>query len=74
MWGGSGGGSSIIAAYAVVKAFLRPGRSVDASEEQAALDREELREVEYEEMGLSPPKQPVEQSITRRILRALGRR
>lgn len=74
MFGGSGGGSSIIAAYAVVKAFLRRGRSVDASEEQAALDREELREVEYEEMGMLPPKRPVERSMTSRILRVLGRR
>jgi hypothetical protein len=70
----SGSGPPIISAYAVVKAFLQRGRSVDDIEEQAELDDEELREVEYEEMGLPLPKRPVEQPTRRRILGLFGRR
>ena len=53
---GSGGGSPIIAAYAIVKAFLRGSPSIENLEHQAELDREELREVEYAEMGLPEPR------------------
>jgi hypothetical protein len=52
---GGGGGSSIIAAYAVVRNLFRSGRKADQSPERAGLDAEELREVEYESMGLPVP-------------------
>jgi len=49
-----GGGPSIIAAYAVIRNFLRPGRT-EHDDERAALDAEELREVQYTSMGLPVP-------------------
>lgn len=40
-----------------------------------ALDRDELREAEYEEMGLrAPSSPPVAKSLRDRLLRFLGRR
>ncbi len=71
---GPGGGSPIIAAYAVVKAFLQRGRSVDDIEERARLDDEELREVEYEEMGLPLPKRPVDRPPRSRFFGLIRRR
>jgi hypothetical protein len=55
---GSGGGSSIIAAYAVIRNLIRPGRSAEDDAEQAQLDSAELRQVEYESMGMSVPNDP----------------
>ena len=52
---GGGGGSSIIAAYAAIRSFLRSGGNADRNPERACLDAEELREVEYESMGLPVP-------------------
>jgi hypothetical protein len=54
-----GGGSSIFAAYAVIRNAILPGRAGDEDGERAALDAEELREVEYTSMGLAVPKPPM---------------
>ncbi len=71
---GPGGGSPVIAAYAVIKAFLQRGRSVDDIEAQAELDHEELREIEYEEMGLPLPKRPVDRPPRSRLFGLIRRR
>lgn len=55
MSGGGGGGSSIIAAYAVVRNLIRTGSLAKADDERAKLDSEELREVEYESIGMAVP-------------------
>lgn len=44
-----------ISPWAAIKAFLRPGEPDAGEGPQAALDREELRETEYEEAGLPVP-------------------
>jgi hypothetical protein len=54
----SGGGSSIIAAYAVIGNAIRRGRAGRVDGARAALDAEELRAVEYASMGLPVPEQP----------------
>lgn len=69
MSGGSGGGSSIIAAYAVVRNLIRTG-SAKGDDERAKLDSEELREVEYESMGMAVPEH---QPTTPARSTALGR-
>ena len=50
-----GGGASIIAAYAVIRNFIRACRTPEEEDARARLDAEELREVEYAAMGLPLP-------------------
>jgi hypothetical protein len=69
---GGGGGTSIFAAFAIVKSLFRGKTSIDDIEQQAALDHEELREVEYEEMGLPLPKR-LDEAATSRRFRGLRR-
>jgi hypothetical protein len=74
--GSSGGsGSSIIAAWAVARAKFA-GRGQVSDQRQAALDAEELREVEYAEMGLPVPRVARAEEPRRRgrFARLLGRR
>lgn len=56
MSGGAGAGAPIIAAYAVVRNLIRPGRAGNEDDERAKLDAAELREVEYQSMGLPTPR------------------
>jgi hypothetical protein len=78
MSGGSGGGSPIIAAYAVVRNLIRTGRAARYDDERARLDAEELREVEYESMGLAVSEHPsartARSTFPGRLLRRLHRR
>ena len=53
------GGSNIIAAWAIIRTTLG-GRTASKSAAQAVLDDEELREVEYAEMGMPLPTRPVD--------------
>ena len=53
-----GGGVSIIAAWAAVRNFIRGGRGAEVNPQRAALDAEELRDVEYQSMGMEAPSQP----------------
>jgi hypothetical protein len=55
MSGGGGGGSPIFGAYAVIRNRFRAGTSGKLNDERAELDAEELREVEYESMGIAVP-------------------
>ncbi len=55
MSGGGGGGAPLFGAYAVVRNLLRGGRSPKEDAQRAALDAEELRDVEYESMGMHAP-------------------
>jgi hypothetical protein len=48
-------GPPIISAWAAIKAFLGSDKLPREDSQQAELDREELREVEYEEAGLAVP-------------------
>jgi hypothetical protein len=70
---GGGGGSSIFAAYAAVRALIRTGPPAKVDDERAELDSEELREVEYESIGLPVPEhQPIPTarlSFLRRLIR-----
>ena len=71
---GAGGGSSIFAAYAVIRNKIRGGSSANATPERAALDAEELREVEYETMGMAVPEHQLERRTRSSFLRRLLRR
>lgn len=55
MSGGGGGGSQILGAYAVIRNLIRTGGVAHENDERARLDAEELREVEYESMGMAVP-------------------
>ena len=66
-----GGGSSIFAAYAVVRNLIRPGRAGGEDGERATLDAEELREVEYASMGLPVPESPMPTARPGRLHRLL---
>ena len=68
-----GGGVSIIAAWAAVRNFMRGGRKDSQDPERARLDAEELREVEYESMGMQVPP-PVASPRTGPLGRILRRR
>ena len=73
---GTGGGSNNIAAWAFIRTTLG-GRTASKSAEQAVLDDEELRAVEYAEMGmpLPPPHVALLDAPRRgRLARLLGRR
>ena len=74
MSGSGGGGSSIIAAYAVIRYFIRTGRAAKEDDERARLDSEELREVEYASMGRPvqehPPTPTARSTFLRRLLRS----
>lgn len=59
MSGSGGGGSPIIAAYAIVRNLIRTGRAAREDDERAKLDSQELREVEYASMGLTVPEHPL---------------
>ena len=74
MSGSGGGGSSVLAAYMIIRNKLRGGSPANASPERVALDAEELREVEYEEMGLPLPEHQPPPSTRRSFLRRLLRR
>lgn len=68
-----GGGVSIIAAWAAVRNFIRPGRRGAQDPERARLDAAELREVEYESMGMQAPSVASPRpNFVRRILRRRG--
>jgi hypothetical protein len=69
-------GSPIIGAWAVVRAKFS-GKDASRASGQAALDAEELREVEYAEMGLEVPPRPAAAPERPRrgwFARLLGRR
>ena len=53
-----GGGTSIIAAWAAVRNFVRGGRGAEVDSQRAALDAAELRDVEYQSMGMEAPSHP----------------
>jgi hypothetical protein len=74
MSGGGGGGSSIIAAYAAVRALIRTGPPATVDDERAELDSEELREVEYESIGLPVPEHRPKSTGRLSFLRRLIRR
>lgn len=50
-----GSGPSVISAWAALKSALGIDKLAPEDSQRAALDREELREVEYEEAGLPVP-------------------
>lgn len=56
-----------------LRPFLKRGPFIEEIDAKAALDREELREVEYEEMGLPLPQAP-DEPPRRRWLADLFRR
>jgi hypothetical protein len=69
----SGGGPPILGAYAVVRNLLRTGRGSKETAARAALDAEELRDVEYATMGMTAPEhQPVPSAWTRLLRRLHG--
>lgn len=74
MSAGGGGGSSIIAAYAVIRNFIRARRTPEDEDARARLDAEELREVEYASMGLPLPEHDATSTprptLLQRVLRA----
>ena len=67
-----------IVGHAIIKALGRDQETRagarDAAVDRAALDEEELREVEYASMGLPLPVHPMEPRRRRSILRRLLRR
>lgn len=75
--GGGGGGVSLFGAWAIVRLLFSGRKSMDEAARRAALDAEELREVEYQDMGMVLPPRMTGGSVTPppgRLDRWLGRR
>jgi len=60
----------------IIRSFVQKGRPIDDINAETRLDREELREAEYELMGMpAPPQQgSVERPKRHRFLGLFGRR
>ena len=74
---GGGGGVSLFGAWAFVRMLFSGRKSADEVDRRAALDAEELREVEYENMGLPVPPRADDLPGSRpssRLARLMGRR